>query len=102
MAKQKDLVNSSVAEFLGCWAVTGKANLTLDTVNGVTTVSFATTLPGHPEFPLHPASAPAPSPAGAPAPSPAPFPPPCRHNTVDLPIRSGIAKELPATRLPWP
>ena len=43
MVKQKDLVNSSVAEFLGCWAVGGKATLTLDTINGVTTVSFTST-----------------------------------------------------------
>ena len=68
------LVYSSVAEFLGCWAVRGKANLTLDTMKGVTTVSFTTTLPGHPESPLHPP----PPPAGAPAPSPPPFPPPRR------------------------
>ena len=74
MAKQKDLVNSSVAEFLGCWAVRGKANLTLDTVNGVTTVSFITTLPGHPESSLHPP----PPPDGAPAPAPPPPSPPCR------------------------
>ena len=72
MAKQKDLVNSSVAEFLGCWAVGGKANLTLDTVNGVTTVSFTTTLPGHPESPLHPPPLPADAPA---APTPPPSPP---------------------------
>ena len=55
MLSQKDLVNSSVAEFLGCWAVGGEATLTLNTLNGVTTVSFTTTLPGHPEAPLHPA-----------------------------------------------
>ena len=29
---QKDLVKSSVAEFLGCWALGGKATLTLNTV----------------------------------------------------------------------
>ena len=71
MAQQKDLVYSSVAEFLGCWAVRGKANLTLDTVNSVTTNSFTTTLPGHLESPLH---SPPPR-AGAPAPSSPPFPP---------------------------
>ena len=47
-------MNCSVAEFLGCWAVGGQATLTLNTINGVTTVSFTTTLPGHPEAPLHP------------------------------------------------
>ena len=74
MAQQKDLVYSLVAEFLGFWAVRGKANLTLDRVNGVTTVSFTTTLPGHPESPLHPP----PLPAGAPAPFKPPIPPPPR------------------------
>ena len=59
MIKQKDLVKSSVAEFLGCWALGGKATLTLDTESGVTTVSFTTTLPGHPEAPLHPPTLPA-------------------------------------------
>ena len=59
IVKQKELVNSSVAEFLGCWAVRGEATLTLNTVNGATTVSFTTTLPGHPESPLHPPPLPA-------------------------------------------
>ena len=72
MLQQKDLVNSSVAEFLGCWAVGGKATLTLNTVNSVTTVAFTTTLPGHPEAPLHPA----PLPAGPPQ---QPLPGPRRH-----------------------
>ena len=72
MIKQKDLVTSSVAEFLGCWAIGGEANLTLNTVNGVTTVSFTTTLPGHPEAPLHPP----PLPAGPPQ---QPRPRPRRH-----------------------
>jgi len=70
MVKQKDLVKNSVAEFLGCWAVGGKATLTLSTVNGVTTVSFTTTLPGHPESPLQP------PPAGPPK---HPRPRPRRH-----------------------
>ena len=74
MLKQKDLVNSSVAEFLGCWALGGKATLTLDTESGVTTVSFTTTLPGHPEAPLHPP----PLPAGPPQ-QPRPQPRPRRH-----------------------
>ena len=72
MLKQKDLVNSSVAEFLGCWALGGKATLTLDTESGVTTVSFTTTLPGHPEAPLYPP----PLPAGPPQ---QPRPQPRRH-----------------------
>ena len=38
-------MHCSVAEFLGCWAVEGQATLTLNTINGVTTVSFNTTLP---------------------------------------------------------
>ena len=54
MILQKDLVFSSVAEFLGCWAVGGKANLSLNTLDGITTVSFTTSLLGHPEAPLHP------------------------------------------------
>ena len=35
------------------------ANLTLNTVNSVTTVSFTTTLPGHPDAPLYPPPLPA-------------------------------------------
>ena len=76
MVKQKDLVNSSVAEFLGGWAVGGKATLTLDTVNGVTTVSFSTTLPGQPESPLQPPPLPATPPRH---PQPLPRPRPRRH-----------------------
>ena len=47
------LVHCHVAEFLGCWAVGGQATLTLNTTNGATTISFTTTLPGHPGAPLH-------------------------------------------------
>ena len=53
MTTQMQLVHCHVAEFLGCWAVGGQATLTLNTTNGATTISFTTTLPGHPGAPLH-------------------------------------------------
>lgn len=59
MIKMKEKVTSAVAEFLSCWAVGGKATLTLDTVNSVTTFSFSNSLHGHPEAPLHPPPPPA-------------------------------------------
>ena len=49
---------NSVAEFLGCWAVGGKATLSLNTQDGVTTITFSNTLSGHPEDPLHPPPSP--------------------------------------------
>ena len=54
MILKKEVVLNSVAEFLGCWAVGGKATLSLNTQDGVTTISFSNTLSGHPEDPLHP------------------------------------------------
>ena len=42
--KQKKAVLSSVAEFLGCWALGGKATLSLSTMDGVTTYSYSSTL----------------------------------------------------------
>ena len=59
MISKKEVVLNSVAEFLGCWAVGGKATLSLDTVDGVTTITFSNSLSGHPESPLHPPPAPA-------------------------------------------
>ena len=54
MILKKEVVLNSVAEFLGCWAVGGKATLSLNTQDGVTTIAFSNTLSGHPEDPLHP------------------------------------------------
>ena len=54
MILKKEVVLNSVAEFLGCWAVGGKATLSLNTQDGVTTITFSNTLSGHPEDPLHP------------------------------------------------
>ena len=54
MVLKKEVVLNSVAEFLGCWAVGGKATLSLNTQDGVTTITFSNTLSGHPEDPLHP------------------------------------------------
>ena len=54
MIFKKEVVINSVAEFLGCWAVGGKATLSLSTVDGVTTIAFSNSLSGHPEAPLHP------------------------------------------------
>ena len=54
MIKKKEVVLNSVAEFLGIWAVKGKATLSLTTQDGVTTVTFSHSLSGHPEDPLHP------------------------------------------------
>ena len=55
---KKEVVLNSVAEFLGCWAVGGKATLSLNTQDGVATIVFSNTLSGHPEDPLHPPPAP--------------------------------------------
>ena len=54
MVLKKEVVLNSVAEFLGCWAVGGKATLSLNTQDGVTTITFSNTLSGHPEDPLYP------------------------------------------------
>ena len=54
MILKKEVVLNSVAEFLGCWAVGGKATLSLNTQDGVTTIAFSNTLSGHPEDPLYP------------------------------------------------
>ena len=54
MIKKKEVVLNSVAEFLGVWAVGGKATLSLNTQDGVTTIAFSNTLSGHPEDPLYP------------------------------------------------
>ena len=54
MILKKEVVLNSVAEFLGCWAVGGKATLSLNTQDGVATIVFSNTLSGHPEDPLHP------------------------------------------------
>ena len=54
MILKKEVVLNSVAEFLGVWAVGGKATLSLNTQDGVTTIAFSNTLSGHPEDPLHP------------------------------------------------
>ena len=59
MILKKEVVLNSVAEFLGCWAVGGKATLSLSTVDGVTSIAFSNSLSGHPEAPLHPPPAPA-------------------------------------------
>ena len=58
MVLKKEVVLNSVAEFLGCWAVGGKATLSLNTQDGVTTITFSNTLSGHPEDPLHPPPSP--------------------------------------------
>ena len=58
MILKKEVVVNSVAEFLGVWAVGGKATLTLNTQDGVTTIAFSHPLSGHPEDPLHPPPAP--------------------------------------------
>ena len=58
MILKKDVVLNSVAEFLGVWAVGGKATLSLNTQDGVTTIAFSHPLSGHPEDPLHPPPAP--------------------------------------------
>ena len=58
MILKKEVVLNSVAEFLGCWAVGGKATLSLNTQDGVATIVFSNTLSGHPEDPLHPPPAP--------------------------------------------
>ena len=54
MILKKEVVLNSVAEFLGCWTVGGKATLSLNTQDGVATIVFSNTLSGHPEDPLHP------------------------------------------------
>ena len=54
MILKKEVLLNSVAEFLGCWAVRGKATLSLNTQDGVTTIAFSNTLSGHPEDPLYP------------------------------------------------
>ena len=54
MVLKKEVVLNSVAEFLGCWAVGGKATLSLNTQDGVTTITFSNTFSGHPGAPLHP------------------------------------------------
>ena len=54
MIQKKEVVLNSVAEFLGIWAVRGKATLSLETKEGVTTIAFSHSLSGHPEDPLHP------------------------------------------------
>ena len=48
-----------MAEFLGIWAVSGEASLSLTTKDGVTTIALTHSLSGHPEDPLHPPPAPA-------------------------------------------
>ena len=53
MILKKEVVLNSVAEFLGVWAVGGKATLSLNTQDGVTTIAFSHPLSGHPEDPLH-------------------------------------------------
>ena len=58
MILKKEVVLNSVAEFLGCWAVGGKATLSLNTQDGVATIVFSNTLSGHPEDPLHTPPAP--------------------------------------------
>ena len=58
MILKKEVVLNSVAEFLGVWAVGGKATLSLNTQDGVTTIAFSHPLSGHPEDPLHPPPAP--------------------------------------------
>ena len=58
MILKKEVVLNSVAEFLGCWAVGGKATLSLNTQDGVATIVFSNTLSCHPEDPLHPPPAP--------------------------------------------
>ena len=63
MIQKKEVVLNSVAEFLGIWAVRGEASLSLNTKDGVTTITFSHSLSGHPEDPLHPP----PAPTGAPA-----------------------------------
>ena len=63
MIQKKEVVLKSVAEFLGVWAVRGEASLSLNTKDGVTTITFSHSLSGHPEDPLHPP----PAPTGAPA-----------------------------------
>ena len=63
MTPKKEVVLNSVAEFLGIWAVSGEASLSLTTKDGVTTIAFTHSLSGHPEDPLHPL----PSPVGTPA-----------------------------------
>ena len=58
MILKKEVVLNSVAEFLGVWAVGGKATLSLNTQDGVTTIAFSHPLSGYPEDPLHPPPAP--------------------------------------------
>ena len=58
MIKKKEVVLNSVAEFLGIWAVSGEASLSLETKDGVTTIALTHSLSGHPEDPLHPPPAP--------------------------------------------
>ena len=58
MIKKKELVLNSVAEFLGIWAASGEASLSLSTKDGVTTIAFSHTLSGHPDDPLLPPPAP--------------------------------------------
>ena len=60
MVLKKEVVLNSVAEFLGCRAVGGwgKATLSLNTQDGVTTITFSNTFSGHPGDPLHPPPSP--------------------------------------------
>ena len=54
MILKKEVLLNSVAEFLGVWAVSGEASLSLQNKEGVTTIAFSLSLSGHPEDPLHP------------------------------------------------